>query len=313
MTARATLFGLVMFAVSAARGAQAQTAVVGEISVASDREHFDTLRVRAGAFFNYGSPFSYAGLTAQTSHYTRSAWNRDAPAVLFLWRRQQRDTLAGTIAEAGVVRVAGRTRLIGDATWSLRPRERTGIELIASGDLVETQPALDRAIAYTFVAISGEQQISSRLTIIGLAGYQHFTDANARMHVRGRLIWMMVPKQGISAQLRWRQYKSKDLDVDSAYFNPERYREWQAGIAMRKRHAGWIWSGTLAAGRENISGISEHSTSLAEVRTEGTLRKDVHLVVHASYNRSAGFAAADGYWFRVVGVTLILPIARQRN
>lgn len=312
MTARARLLGVVMFVVSAAH-AQAQTAAVGDISIASDREHFDALRVRAGAFFDYGSPFDYAGVAAQTSHYTRSAWHRDAPAVLFLWRRQQRDTLAGTIAEGGVVRIAGRTRLIGDATWSLRPRERTGIELIASGDLVETQPALDRAIAYQFLAISGERQLSSRVTLIGLAGYQHFTDANARVHLRGRLIWRMIPKQGISAQLRWRQYTSKDLDVGGAYFNPERYREWQAGLAMRKRYAGWIWSGTLAAGRENITGVSEHSTALADVRAEGTLRKDVNVVVHASYNRSAGFAAAEGYWYRVVGVTLMVPIGRPRN
>lgn len=101
--------------------------------------------------------------------------------------------------------------------------------------------------------------------------------------------------------------KFQQLDVDGAYFNPGRYREWQAGLAMRKRLAGWMWSGTLAAGREEIDGGVQHGTKLAEVRAEGTLAKNAHIVVHASYNRSAGFAAADGYWYRVAGVSVIVP------
>jgi len=27
----------------------------------------------------------------------------------------------------------------------------------------------------------------------------------------------------------------------------------------------------------------------------------------ASYNRSAGFGTPDGYWYRVIGVTVIVP------
>jgi hypothetical protein len=34
----------------------------------------------------------------------------------------------------------------------------------------------------------------------------------------------------------------------------------------------------------------------------------VRLALHASYNRSSDFAAERrGYWYRVVGVTLIVP------
>jgi hypothetical protein len=307
MTVHARVFLAVFAAMLAVLEARGQVAATGDVSVSGDSEQFHALRLRTGALFRFASPFQYAGVVAQTTHYNQSDWHRDAPAVLFVWRKQQRDTLAGTIAEAGLVHVAGRTRLIGDATWSLRPAAHTGIELLAAGDLVETQRALDRAIAHNFVGISAEQQLSERVTVIGLAGYQHFTDGNSRVHLRGRLIWLLVPEQGITAQLRVRQYQSQQLDVDDAYFNPGRYREWQAALAMRKRIAGWLWSGTLAAGRETIDGGGPHTTKLAEVRAEGTLFKDAHLVVHASYNRSAGFAAADGYWYRVVGVNVIVP------
>jgi len=296
-----------LFAIFIAGVAGAQTAGLGDVSATSDAEHFDALRLRTGVLFDSASPFAYAGVAAQTTRYTQSGWRRDAPAILILWRRQDRVTLAGTVAEAGVVRVNGHTRLIGDATWSLRPAARTGIELLAAGDLVETRRALERATAHTFLGVSVERQLTDRFTVIGLAGHQRFTDGNERVHLRARLIWMLVPQHGLSAQLRLRQYESKQLDVGDAYFNPERYREWQAGLAMRKRSGRWVWSGALAAGREQIDGERGQTTLLADVRAEGALAGDTRLVLHASWNRSAGFAAADGYWYRVVGITVIVP------
>jgi len=103
-----------------------------------------------------------------------------------------------------------------------------------------------------------------------------------------------------------RRFDTKQLDLGEAYFNPERYQEWQAALAMRKRYTGWLWSGTLAAGREDIDGVQQ-TTKLAELRAEGTIAKDIRVSLRASYNRSAGFAAADGYWYRTVGVTVIVP------
>jgi hypothetical protein len=295
-----------LLATLAAAGVRAQTAALGDISLSGDADHFSAWRVRGGALTEYRSPFDFAGVAAQTTHYTQSGWHTDAPAVLFVWRKQQRETLAGTIAEGGVVRVAGRIRPIGDATWSLRPAAHTGIELIASADLVETQRALENAIAYRFGAVSVEQQLGKRFTAIGLAGAQSFTDGNNRVHFRGRLIWMLVPSQGLSAQFRWRQYRSSQLDVGGAYFDPRRYREWQGGLAIRKRYAGWLWSGMLAAGREEIDGGAQRTTKLADFRTEGPVGKRARLALHASYNRSAGFGTAEDYWYRTIGVMVIV-------
>jgi hypothetical protein len=290
-----------------AAGAQAQTAALGEISASGDADHFGALHLRAGALTGYSSPFRYAGIALQTTRYTQSGWHSDAPAVLFLWRNQKRDTLAGTIAEAGVVRIEGRTRVIGDATWSLRPNARTGFELLAASGLVETRRALENATAHTFLGISAEKQLGRRFTAIGLVGHQRFTDGNERLHLRARLIWLLVPEHGLSAQLRWRQFHSNQLDVGGAYFNPERYREWQAGLVMRKRHAGWIWSGTVAAGREAIDGNVGHTTALGDLRAEGPLGKGAHLILYASYNRSAGYGIAERYWYRVIGATVMMP------
>lgn len=307
MRVRASVFAVAFAATFVMGSASAQVAGLVDITASGDAGHFDALRLRTGALLSYESPFQYAGVAAQTTSYEQSGWHRDAPAALALWRNQKRDTLAGTIGEAGITRIGRRTRVIGDATWSLRPAAHTGIELLAAGDLVETQRALDRATAYTLLGISAEQQLSKHLTVIGLAGYQHFTDRNARMHLRGRVIWLLVPAQGITAQARWRQYQSNETDVDGAYFNPGRYRELQVAVAIRKRYAGWLWSGTLAAGRERIDGDVEHPTTLAELRTEGTIGKGTRLALHASYNRAAGFALADRYWYRSIGASVIVP------
>ncbi len=296
-----------LFTLLAAAAAHAQTAALGEISASGDADHFSALHLRTGALFGYTSPFHYSGLALQSTRYTQSGWHRDAPAILFLWRNQKRDTLAGTVAEAGVVRIEGRTRVIGDATWSLRPNARTGFELLAASGLVETRRSLDNATAHTFLGVSAEKQLGRRFTAIGLAGHQRFSDGNERVHLRARLIWLLVPDHGLSAQLRWRQFRSQQLDVGGAYFNPERYREWQAGLVMRKRHAGWIWSGTVAAGREAIDGDGGRPTALGEVRAEGPLGKGAYLVLYGSYNRSAGYGIAERYWYRVIGATLTMP------
>lgn len=309
MKPRVWLLSAILFAILIPSAARAQTAGIGEIRVSSDAERFDALKVRTGALLDYASTFDYAGLAIETTHYTQEGWSRDAPAVLVVWRKQNRDTLAGTVAEAGLVRVSGRTRLIGDATWSLRRSPRTGFEFLAASNLVETRPALERAIASTFGGVSAEQQLTRRLTVIGLAGYQRFSDGNERVHLRGRLIWMLLPEHGVSAQLRLRQYESQQLQVNDAYFNPGRYREWQAGLATRKRVAGWTWTGIVAAGREQIDSDDWRTTMRAEIRTEGAIGERTHLVLFGSYQRSAddAVAAADsGYWSGVVGVTVVI-------
>jgi multisubunit Na+/H+ antiporter MnhG subunit len=218
---------LIALALLLAASAHAQSpAVLGNLDVASDTDGFHATRVRAGGLYPYASWLDHFGVAAQTTHYSQAGWSRDANAVLGIWRNQVPATLAGVNAEGGVVQVAGHTRGIGDATWGFRPAADTGIELIAAGDLVATQKAIDRAVAYGFFAASAEQTFAERFTAIGLVGYQSFTDGNDRLHFRARLIWQAVPDYGINVQLRWRQYDSRKDDVEGAYFNPDRYRQW---------------------------------------------------------------------------------------
>ena len=113
---------------------------------------------------------------------------------------------------------------------------------------------------------------------------------------------------GVTLQLRWRQYESRKDDVDGAYFNPERYRQWQGVVAMRRRVAGWIWTGALGAGRETVNGTDDHPVRLAELRGEGPLTDRLRLAFYDVYNRSTGYVDAPDYSYRQFGVTLIYPL-----
>jgi hypothetical protein len=297
----------VVAALALVLAAHAEPAALGNMDVSSDTDGFHAARVRIGGLYPYGSYLDHFGVAIQTTRYSQSDWSRNAGGVVGLWRDQDPRTLAGINAEAGVVQVAGHTRGVGDVTWGLRPAPDTGVELIAAGDLVGTQKAIDRAIAYGFLAASVEHTFAERFTAIGLAGYQSFTDGNDRVHLRARLIWQAVPDYGVNVQLRWRQYESRREDVDGAYFNPDRYRQWQAALGMRRRLGSWVWTGSLGAGRETINGTDTHPVRLAEIRGEGALTDRLRLALYAIYSRSTGYVDSPDYAYRQVGLTLIYP------
>ncbi|HEY3554002.1 MAG TPA: hypothetical protein VGL67_02745, partial [Casimicrobiaceae bacterium] len=110
---------------------------------------------------------------------------------------------------------------------------------------------------------------------------------------------------GVNVQARWRQYESSRQDVGGAYFNPERYRQWQGAIAVRRRLAGWLLSGSFGAGRETINGTDSHPVRVAELRAEGALGDHARLVFYALYSRTTGYVDAPDYAYRQVGITLI--------
>ena len=139
-----------------------------------------------------------------------------------------------------------------------------------------TREALERGISYGLAAANVEQKFGSRLTGIVFAGWQPFTDGNSRSLLRARLIWSIAPEEGLSAQVRWRGYASSKDDVDGACYNPERYRNRDAGLSLRRRVGTWTIGGLAGAGRE----------------------------------RAAGFAESPDYWYGMVNIGVIVPLTR---
>jgi hypothetical protein len=275
----------------------------------TDAEGFSALRLGENALFAYQSPWKYFGVGAQENFYSQSGWHRNATGVLGVWRDQARATLTGIDAQAGVIEVAGRTRPIGEVTWSARASSSTRVELLAAADLVDTRAAIDRGIGYTFWGASVEQKLVERLTVVALVGYQPFSDGNGREHYRARLVWDALPDEGINLQARWRQYHSNTVDVGGAYFDPESYRQWLGVVGYRRRLSGWTTAAAIGAGQEYIrnGGTTAQPSYLAELRIEGPIAGGARLAVQEVYNRFAGFSNSPDYWWNLFSVTLIVP------
>lgn len=286
-----------------------RTGVLAESRFESDADDFDALLLRSGLLLDYKSHLQNGGFAVQNTHYSQGSWREDVPGIMGIYRNQNRSTLEGVRAEAGVVSVGGRARPVGDFTWSLRPRESTGVELIAAGDVVGTHEAIERSITYGLLAASAEQQFGPRLTGIALVGWQPFTDGNSRTVLRARMIMSVVPEHGLSAQVRWRQFTSSE-DGSTAYYNPGRYRNWDAGLSLRRHVGTWVVAGLAGAGQERADSGSWQTTGIAEVRAEGPLTGDTRLAVGLRYNNAAGFANSSDYWYGAVNVSLIVPFGR---
>lgn len=284
-------------------------AAVVRTGVEDDADGFSNLFLRGGALFEYRSHLQYRGFAVQNARYSSDGWSDNVPGIVGLYRNQRADTLAGLQAEFGLVSVSGHARPVGDVTWTRRPRASTGIELLAAADVVGTRAAIERGISYGLLAASVEQQFGERVTGILLAGWQPFTDGNARALWRGRTIVSLLPEEGLTLQARWRQYRSRENDVDGAYFNPRDYRNWDAGLALRRRIGSWTVAGLAGAGRERAEQASWQTTAIAELRAEGPLSGRARLSIGVLYSRAAGFAASDDYWYGTANVSVILPLA----
>ena len=184
----AATFAVAIGGITLAGGARAEeenyVAPVADISTGNDSDGFHSLRLRLGALPFYENTWSHSGAVVQATRYSQGEFRKDVAAVLGIYRDQRRDTLAGVDVEAGVARVSGHLRPVGEMTLRLSTSLSTAVDLNVSADLVETPRALERGTAYTFVAASLEQRLSERFTFTGLAGWQQFTDGNARPHLR---------------------------------------------------------------------------------------------------------------------------------
>jgi len=281
------------------------TALLGNVDFAVDADGVHVSSVRLGGAHACGSYLTKLGFVAPLPN-PRITAPTDGSAFAALLGRP---TVAGGAieAEAGIVQVGGRTRIVGDATWRARPVATTGVDLIAAADVVGTQAAIDRGIAYGFVGAAAEQALAERITARGLAGVQSFTDGNERLHMRARLTWQALPAYGVEAVLRWRQYESRDDAFDGAYFNPDRYAQWQGMLDMRHRIGAWTLAGTLGAGFEAVDGGERRPVRTIAVRAEGALVERLRLSVHARYNRSKDDADVADFSYGQAGVTLSYP------
>jgi hypothetical protein len=275
--------------------------------IASDSEGFSTYKYNAGFMPLYEHGEKYTAVSYQHNYFTQGNWDSSAEVYTLLTKSINPRTSLGYNLNVGYNLQNGYKLLTTDSNYSFRVTDSTKAEVFVNRDRVETQNALSNGIYYTFAGASIEQQILERLSAVVMGGNMYFSDTNTRPTVRAKLIYDLIPEHGITAQLRYRQYRDTNTNVANNYFNPSEYNETMIALGARKRIAGWMLSGTAGVGRQTVNQDPSTTTQLYELAaTSPVASNSYYFKTRMGYGKSAGFLGPN-YFYRYIMEELIFP------
>lgn len=263
---------------------------------ASDSEGFDTRRAGVEYLPAFAGRDDFGGVRYAASRFAIDDWRRNAQQLSGVYRHIDPASTDGVQLEAGYARQGGHGLVTIDAGYRTPLAAGSSVELFVNRDWVETRRALDDGVSFTFAGAALEQTLGRHVTVVGVAGYQDFSDGNRRQHGRAKLIVQPLLDLGLTLQARYREYHS-DADLARSYFNPARYDETMLALGWRKRVEGWMTSLTAGVGRQRVAGAERTPTRLLEAGLESPPRGTQSLRVRAGLNRSASFGGPD-YTYR---------------
>jgi hypothetical protein len=302
---------LLLHCLQAARAAEIDEWFFGnalDVLATRDSDRFRSTRLRAGALVQHSSAYDFTALGLGGTWYEQDDWSTERYTVVGALRKTERASGAGFVASAGLSQVDEHLRAILEATWNVRLSRATGMEFIGQRDFVETRAGLDAGTMTNFAAASVDHLAAARLTLIGLAGLQHFSDDNSRWHLRGRAIYALLPEQGLSAQVRGRAYESS-RPGGALYFNPENYQQADIGLRLRRSLGHWRVLAAAGVGREDIDHSVSNDTYYLEARAERSFANNLWLTLSYVLDHGSGSDASTGgdYSWQYFRAVIVVP------
>lgn len=284
-----------------------QAISVPNVYFGSDSEGFSTYKYKAGYLPLYEHGEKYTGISYEHNYFTQGSWNSTGEQYTLLTKAINPRTALGYNLNVGYNTENGHQLVTTDSNYGFRVADSTKAEVILNRDRVETQNSLNNGIYYTLGGVSIEQQILERLSAVIMGANMYFSDTNTRPTVRAKLIYDLVPDYGLTAQLRFRQFRDTNTNLPNNYFNPSNYSETMIALGMRRRIEGWMLSGTAGLGRQTVSQDPSTTTQLYELAaTSPIASNDYYFKTRAGYGKSAGFLGPN-YFYRYVMEELIIP------
>jgi len=288
-------------------GQTKQAISVPDVYFGSDSEGFSTYKYKAGYLPLYEHGEKYTGISYEHNYFTQGSWNSTGEQYTLLTKAINPRTALGYNLNVGYNTENGHQLVTTDSNYGFRVADSTKAEVILNRDRVETQNSLNNGIYYTLGGVSIEQQILERLSAVIMGANMYFSDTNTRPTVRAKLIYDLVPDYGLTAQLRFRQFRDTNTNLPNNYFNPSNYSETMIALGMRRRIEGWMLSGTAGLGRQTVSQDPSTTTQLYELAaTSPIASNDYYFKTRAGYGKSAGFLGPN-YFYRYVMEELIIP------
>ena len=272
-----------------------------EFFISHDSEGFETKKISAEVFPQYINANDYLGARFSAYNYKIDDWQSDAYKVSIIAKNVEAATANGWTLEAGVFEQNDHTLATFDGSYRQPLTKSTAVEVFANRDWVETRPALEQGIHFTYLGGAVDQQIGPHVTVVGLAATQLFSDDNRRDHGRLKLIYQPSLEHGLTLQARYRMYQSDADDVAGLYFNPKDYEESMLALGWRQRYKGWMTGITLGYGREKVADAPSQSTELLELNIQSPIHQNQFVRLNAGYSNSASYYGADYSYHYLMG------------
>jgi hypothetical protein len=271
----------------------------------NDNEDFSTRRVGIDFFPTLKNEGVSTGLRYRHHEFSQNEWSKSGEQLAAVAKGPLAAGVRQWQAEAGVMTEGRHTLLTLDGNYLLPISKTTSAEFFINRDFVETQAALDQGIHFTFVGGTVEQQLHPKLTLVGLAGYQQFSDDNNRKHGRIRAIFQPDLDLGLTFQYRYRYYSSTPNEVRRAYFNPEQYQENMLLAGWRRRFSGWTSSVLAGVGKQHIADTPAGPSRLLELSLDSPANGNQLVGMRAGYLQTAAFGGPD-YRYRYIQANWII-------
>ena len=266
------------------------------VFASSDNENFRTRRVGADFFPSVKDQDAATGVRYRHHEFSQDDWSRSGDQIVLAARGPLAAGVRAWQGEAGMMTQGSHNLLTLDGSYVLPIVQGTSAEFFINRDFVETRAALDQGVNFTFAGGSLEHQLHPKLTLIGTAGYQHFSDDNERTHARFKAVFQPNLDLGLTFQYRYRYYTSSPNETRRSYFNPERYQENMLLAGWRYRNSGWVTSILAGVGRQHIEDAPAEPSRQFEVSVESPLNARQLLALRAGYLRTAAFGGPDYQW-----------------
>ncbi|NYZ64042.1 hypothetical protein [Luteimonas deserti] len=269
----------------------ADRALRPELMVASDADGTEVWKAGMGWDWHRADREHWAGIDLQRARFSGEGWSHGEERLY--------GRAAGTLGSGDVdddtwrwqvkLGTNGHTALGGATLHTEGPHRR---EVFFERELLETEAGVARRQIYNYLGAAIDQPFTARWSGTALAGAQTFGDGNLRTHLRGNLVYALVPAQGLSAQLRTRYHSNSDPYL-GGYYSPSWYAEAIGVLGMRRAVGGHVWRGAAGFGRQRSADESWKRARLVELGYESPRWRQSWLRVSAGYTDTP-VAASSG-------------------
>lgn len=279
---------------------EVEQALRPELWVSSDADDSETHKFGLGWDFQRRDIEHWIGVKVENARFSGNGWSDTQQRVYFRaaggdagWRWQ-------------VAPGSNGHDLLGSASiHSVDDRRK---EFFVERDVLETRTGVEQGLLQTFAGAAIDLPLDRRWTATALAGLQDFGSGdNLRTHLRGNLIYSVLPEKGVSLQLRGRYFRNS-VAFEGDYYSPQWYGEALGVLAVRRHVSGYQWRAAAGWGRQRSDVEGWKSARMLELGVDTPRWKRAWLRASAGYKDTPVLSdtGATRYAYRYLSVETVI-------